>query len=302
MATTINVWPDLPLAEWKDTYETLHMYTQVIGKIRLKLTPLENHWWNVTLYVTPRGLTTSTMSYEAQHFQIDFDFIDHVIRIETTTGSCKTVALRSQSVAEFYLEVMASMKSLGLSVDIRTTPSEVPDPIPFEQDRKHATYDPEYANRFWRILVETNRVFKVFRSRFIGKVSPVHFFWGGFDLAVSRFSGRPAPTHPGTPYGAHFVDVEAYSHEVSSYGFWPGGGSIDQPEFYAYAYPEAQGFKDYPIQPSEAYYHTGMGEFLLPYGVVRTAKSPDDVLLSFLQSTYEQQAPTGIGMHWSVNK
>jgi hypothetical protein len=266
------------------------MYTQIIGKIRLKLTPLENHWWNVTLYVTPRGLTTSTMSYEALHFQIDFDFIDHVLRIEATTGSCKTIALRSQSVAEFYLETMAALKSLGISVNIRTTPSEVPDPIPFEEDRKHATYDPEYANRFWRILVEVNMVFKDFRSRFIGKVSPVHFFWGGFDLAVTRFSGRPAPTHPGTPYGARFVDVEAYSHEVSSCGFWPGGGSIDQPVFYAYAYPEPQGFKDYPIQPPGAYYNTDLGEFLLPYDVARTAKSPDDVLLSFLQSTYEAAA------------
>ena len=193
-------------------------------------------------------------------------------------------------MAEFYQETMAALKSLGISVDIWTTPSEVPDPIPFEQDRKHAIYDPEYANRFWRILVEANRVFKDFRSRFIGKVSPVHFFWGGFDLAVTRFSGRPAPTHPGTPYGAHFVDIEAYSHEVSSCGFWPGGGSIDQPVFYAYAYPESQGFKEYPIQPSEAYYHTSMGEFLSPYEVVRTWKSPDDVLLSFLQSTYEAAA------------
>jgi hypothetical protein len=266
------------------------MWTQIVGKIRLKLTPLENHWWNVTLYVTPRGLTTSTMSYETKHFQIDFDFIDHVLRIETTTGSCRTVALRSQSVAEFYLETMAALKSLGLSVSIRTIPSEVPDPIPFQEDRKHATYDPEHANRFWRILLETNRMFKDFRSRFIGKVSPVHFFWGGFDLAVTCFSGRPAPPHPGTPYGAHFVDIEAYSHEVSSCGFWPCGGPIDGPMFYSYAYPEPQGFKDYPIQPSNAYYHSGMGEFLLPYDVVRTAKSPDEVLLSFLQSTYEAAA------------
>ena len=290
MTTTTGVWPELPLGQWKDTYETLHMYVQGIGKIRLKLTPLENHWWNVTLYVTPRGMTTSIIPYEAQHFQIDFDFIAHLLRIETTTGLSKTIALQSQSVAEFYQETMTALKSLGISVNIWTTPSEVPDPIPFEQDRKHATYDPEYANRFWRILVEANRVFTIFRSRFIGKVSPVHFFWGGFDLAVTRFSGRPAPPHPGTPYGAHFVDVEAYSHEVSSCGFWPGGGPIDSPVFYSYAYPEPQGYKDYSILPREAYYDSSMGEFLLPYDVVRTAKSPDDVLLSFLQSTYEAAA------------
>lgn len=290
MTPAANIWPELPLAEWKDTYETLHMFTQIIGKIRLKLTPLENHWWNVTLYVTPRGLTTSTISYEGQRFQIDFDFIDHLLRIETADGSSKTIDLRSRSVAEFYQETMAALKSLGLYVNIWTTPSEIPDPIPFEQDLKHTTYDPEYANRFWRILVEADRVFKDFRSRFIGKVSPVHFFWGGFDLAVTRFSGRPAPAHPGTPYGARFVDVEAYSHEVSSCGFWPGGGPVDKPVFYAYAYPEPQGFRDYPIQPPEAFYHTGMGEFLLPYDEVRKVKSPDDVLLSFLRSTYDAAA------------
>jgi hypothetical protein len=290
MNTPANIWPELPLAEWKDTYETLHMWTQIIGKIRLKLTPLENHWWNVTLYITPRGLTTSTMSHESQHFQIDFDFIAHLLKIETTVGSHKTIGLRSQSVAEFYQETIAALKSLGLSVNIWTTPSEVPDPIPFEQDRKHATYDPEYANRLWRILLEASRVFKDFRSRFIGKVSPVHFFWGGFDLAITRFSGRPAPAHPGTPYGARFVDVEAYSHEVSSCGFWPGGGPVDKIVFYSYAYPEPQGFKNYPIQPPEAYYHADMGEFILPYDEVRTSKSPDDTMLSFLQRTYEAAA------------
>jgi len=290
MTTATQIWPELPLAEWKDTYKTLHMWVQIVGKIRLKLTPLENHWWNVTLYVTSHGLTTSTMSYQGLHFQIDFDFIAHILRIETAAGSSETIALRPRSVAEFYQETMSALDSLGLSINIWTTPSEVPDPIPFEQDLKHTAYDPKYANRLWRILVETNRVFKEFRSRFIGKASLVHFFWGGFDLAVTRFSGRPAPEHPGTPYGARFVDIEAYSHEVSSCGFWPGGGPIDNPVFYAYAYPEPQGFKDYPIQPSEAFYHTGMGEFLLPYDVVRMSESPDDVLLSFLQSTYEAAA------------
>jgi hypothetical protein len=288
--TTANTWPELPLAEWKDTYETLHMWTQIVGKIRLKLTPLENHWWNVTLYVTTRGLTTSPMSHKGRHFQIDFDFIAHVLMIETTDGSSKTVALRPRSAADFYRETMAALKSLGMPVTIWTTPVEVPDRTPFEKDEKHAAYDPEYAQRFWRILVETSRVFTDFRCRFTGKVSPVHFFWGGFDLDVTRFSGRPAPAHPGSPYLARFVAVEAYSHEVSSCGFWPGGGPVDEPVFYAYAYPEPQGFKEYPIQPSEAFYHTGMSEFLLPYDAVRTAKSPDDVLLSFLQSTYEAAA------------
>jgi Family of unknown function (DUF5996) len=290
MTTATQIWPELPLAEWKNTYETLHMWVQIVGKIRLKLTPLENHWWNVPFYVTSRGLTTSTMSYQGLHFQIDFDFIAHLLRIETTAGSSKTISLRSHSVSKFYQETMSALESLGLSVDIWTTPSEVADPIPFEQDLKHTAYDPKYVNRFWRILVDTDRVFKEFRSRFIGKASPVHFFWGGFDLAVTRFSGRPAPEHPGTPYGARFVDIEAYSHEVSSCGFWPGGGPINEPVFYSYAYPEPQGFKDYPIQPSEAFYHSGMGEFLLPYDVVRMSESPDDVLLSFLQSTYEAAA------------
>ncbi|MGH9911105.1 MAG: DUF5996 family protein, partial [Nitrososphaeraceae archaeon] len=213
------------------------MWTQIVGKIRLKLTPLLNHWWNVTLYVTPRGLTTSTMSYKGQHFQVDFDFISHLLIIQTSEGSIKTIALRPPSVADFYQQTMAAMNSLGLPVTIWTTPSEVPDRTPFENDEKHAAYDPKYVRRFWRILVETSRVFTDFRSRFTGKVSPVHFFWGGFDLAVTRFSGRPPPAHPGTPYGAHFVDVEAYSHEVSSCGFWPGGGPVDKPVFYVYGYP-----------------------------------------------------------------
>ena len=287
---TSNPWPELPLAEWNDTFETLHMWTQIVGKIRLKLTPLENHWWNVTLYVTPRGLTTSIMAYKGQHFQINFDFIGHLMLIETSHGSSKTIALQPESVAEFYQETMAALESLGISVSIWTTPTEVPDRIPFEQDQKHASYDPDYANRFWRILVETRRVLKKFRSWLLGKVSPIHFFWGGFDLAITRFSGRPSPVHPSTPYVAHFVDVEAYSHEVSSCGFWPGGGPVDEAVFYAYAYPGPQGFKDYLIQPPEGFYHTDMGMFLLPYDVVRTAKSPDDVLLSFLQSTYEAAA------------
>jgi len=286
----MNPWPALPLAEWKDTYSTLHMWTQIVGKIRLALTPLVNHWWNVPLYVAPRGLSTSAIPYNDRFFQITFDFISHLLLIETTDGSTKTIALRPRSVAEFYQEMMAALKSLGMPVTIWTTPVEVADRTPFEKDQKHSTYDPEYAQRVWRILAQTSRVLTEFRSRFIGKVSPVHFFWGAFDLAVTRFSGRTAPSHPGVPNCGLFVMVEAYSHEVSSCGFWPGGGLINEPAFYAYAYPEPQGFKEYPIQPPEAFYHREISEFLLPYDVVRTAKSPDEVLLSFLQSTYEAEA------------
>ena len=287
---TIDSWPELPLSEWKDTLATLHMWTQIVGKIRLKLSPLENHWWNVPLYVTPRGLTTSAIPYNDRLFQISFDFIDHLLVIETTGGSIKTIALQPRSVAEFYQETMAALDSLKVPVTIWTTPVEVPDRTPFEEDQKHAAYDPEYAQRCWRILVQASRVLTKFRSRFIGKVSPVHFFWGAFDMAVTRFSGRPAPLHPGVPNCGVFVMQEAYSHEVSSCGFWPGGGLVNEPAFYAYAYPEPQGFKDYPIQPSEAFYHTGISEFLLPYDVIRSSKSHDEVLLNFLQSTYEAAA------------
>jgi hypothetical protein len=286
----MNPWPELPLAEWKDTLATLHMWTQIVGKIRLALTPLENHWWNVPLYVTPRGLTTSAIPYGDRLFQINFDFISHLLLIETTDGSVKTFALRPCSVAEFYKEIMTTLGSLGMPVTIWTTPVEVQDRTPFEEDQKHAAYDAEYAQRVWRILVQSDRVLTKFRSRFIGKVSPIHFFWGAFDMAVTRFSGRPAPKHPGVPNCGLFVMQEAYSHEVSSCGFWPGGGLVDEPAFYAYAYPEPQGFKDYPIQPPKAFYHSGISEFLLPYNVVRTSNSPDEILLSFLQSTYEAAA------------
>ena len=287
---TTNPWPSLPLSEWKDTYETLHRWTQIIGKIRLALSPPMNHWWNTTLYVTRRGLTTSLLSYKGQYLQIDFDFIDHILLVRTAKDFPKTIALQPRSVADFYHEVMRTLESLGMPITIWTTPVEVQDRTPFEKDEKHATYDPEYAQRVWRIMAETSKVLEEFRSRFIGKVSPVHFFWGAFDLAVTRFSGRTAPPHPGAPNMARFVAVEAYSHEVSSCGFWPGGGLVNEPAFYAYAYPEPQGFKDYPIQPKVAFYHKEMGEFLLPYEIVRNAKSPDDALLSFLQTTYEAAA------------
>lgn len=288
MAT--DVWPALPLQDWKDTYATLHMWTQIVGKIRLGQTPLLNHWWNVTLYVTSRGLTTSAMPYDDRIFEIDFDFMDHNLLIRSSDGGSKTVRLYPRSVADFYRETLAALQSLRIPVTIWTTPVEVEDRTPFEQDQKHAAYNPEYAQRVWRILLQTSRVLTEFRSRFIGKVSPVHFFWGAFDLALTRFSGRRAPAHPGAPNLARFVAVEAYSHEVSSCGFWPGGGPVDMPVFYAYAYPEPEGFKEYAIQPAEAFYHPQMREFLLPYDVVRTAKSPDQVLLAFVQSTYEAAA------------
>ena len=285
-----NVWPELPLEEWKDTYATLHMWTQIIGKIKLALTPPVNHWWNSTLYVTPTGLTTGSMFYNDQLLQIDFNFVSHLLLIITTDNPTKSIILRPCSVAEFYQEVMDALELLGISVTIWTTPVEVQDQTPFEKDHKHVSYDPNYVRRLWFILSQATRVLLEFRSRYIGKVSPVHFFWGAFDLAVTRFSGRPAPQHVGVPNCPRHVMVEAYSHEVSSCGFWPGGGPVSEPVFYAYAYPEPEGFKKYPVQPAEAFYHTGMSEFLLPYEKVRIAKSPDDVLLSFLQSTYEAEA------------
>ena len=290
---TKNAWPALPLSKWKETYATLHLWTQIVGKIRLALTPMQNHWWNTALYVSPRGLTTSTMHYNGQLLQIDFNFIDHMLVIETTDQAPKIIALQPRTVADFYQNTMDALSSLGMPIKIWTTPVEVVDRTPFEKDEKHASYDPEYAQKFWRILTQDNRVFTKFRCRYTGKVSPIHFFWGAFDLAVTRFSGRMAPSHPGAPNVARFVAVEAYSHEVSSCGFWPGGGPIDEPVFYAYTYPEPDGFSQFPTQPAEAFYHKELGEYLLPYDVVRTAESPDDILLSFLESTYEAAATCG---------
>src|SRR5437660_5638559 len=288
-----EIWPSLPLDAWRDTYATLHMWTQIIGKVRLALAPMINHWWQVTLYVTSRGLTTSPMPYGTRTLQIEFDFLDHQLRIETSDGDRRSLTLAPRSVAEFYRETMASLKSLGIAVSIWSTPVEVEDRTPFEEDDKHAAYDADYAQRFWRVLVQSDRILTEFRSRFIGKVSPVHFFWGACDMAVTRFSGRSAPDHPGAPNVARFVAREAYSQEVSSCGFWPGGGVVEMPVFYAYAYPEPEGFKDYPIQPREAFYSLAMREFMLPYDTVRTAPSPDSVLLAFLQSTYEAAATLG---------
>jgi hypothetical protein len=284
-----ELWPSLPWEAWQETCATMHMWSQIIGKIRLKLAPRLNHWWQVALYLTPRGLTTSPIPYKSHIFQMDFDFLDHELQISTDWGNNLAFPLRGKSVAAFYGETISSLRSLGIEAHIWTTPVEVPERTPFERDTTHATYDPEYAQRFWRVLVQSDRVLKEFRSRFLGKVSPVHFFWGAFDLAVTRFSGRRAPEHPGVPYVARYVMVEAYSHEVSSCGFWPGAG-LGQPAYYAYAYPEPEGFKEYPVWPTEAYYHKDFGEFILPYEAVRTALSPDETLMGFFQSTYEAAA------------
>jgi Family of unknown function (DUF5996) len=293
--TQPDVWPSLPFSEWSDTCATLHRWTQVIGKIRLVQMPLINHWWQVPLYVTSRGLTTSPIPFGVRTFQIDFDFIDHRLTITTSDGATEGFALRPQTVADFYDETMQRLKALGLDIRIWTMPVEIPDPVPFEQDRQHSAYDSEYANRFWRLLVQADRVFTAFRARFLGKASPVHFFWGSFDLAVTRFSGRLAPLHPGTPNVADRITREAYSHEVSSCGFWPGGAGLEQPIFYSYAYAEPAGFKAMPVRPKSAFYSGDFGEFILPYVEIRQATAPDEALLDFLQSTYEAAANSA---HW----
>ncbi|HEX8178821.1 MAG TPA: DUF5996 family protein [Pyrinomonadaceae bacterium] len=285
------VWPALPLDEWRETYATLHMWTQVVGKIRLALTPLVNHWWNTPLYLTARGLTTSPMPYDHRSFQIDFDFIEHTLLIACSDGATRTLPLAPQTVADFYRTLMAALRALGIEVHIWTTPVEIPDPIPFEQDTQHAAYAAEYAARFWQILVQTARVFETFRARFTGKVSPVHFFWGSFDLAVTRFSGRRAPERA----GADAITREAYSHEVISHGFWPGSGPLQTPAFYAYAAPEPAGLSAAAIRPPQAFYSQEMKEFILRYDDVRQAASPPALLLEFLQSTYEAGADLA---HW----
>lgn len=286
------IWPELPLDSWLDTYETLHRWSQVVGKIRLKLSPMVNHWWQVPLYVSSCGLTTSPMFYGPHNCEAEFDFLRHELRITTDRGEIRKITLAPRTVADFYTETMAAFTSLGIDAGIWTTPVEITDRTPFEKDYSHKSYDPEYAQRFWRILVQVDRVFKQFRSRFAGKVSPVHFFWGSFDMAVTRFSGRTAPVHPGAPNVARFVPIEAYSHELSSSGFWPGAG-LGEPAFYSYSYAEPEGFRDYPVQPREAYFNKDFGEFILPYDAVRRAGDTDGVLLSFLQTTYDAAAETG---------
>jgi Family of unknown function (DUF5996) len=287
-------WPELNYADWKDTCATLHMWTQIVGKIRLRLTPWMNHSWHVTLYLTSRGLTTSPIPHGNDTFEIRFDFIDHELRILKSDGGSRVLKLQPQSVSKFYKEVMRSLDELNLPVKIDMLPNEIADPIPFDKDEKHRSYDPQYANRFWRVLVQADRVFKQFRSRFCGKCSPVHFFWGSFDLAVTRFSGRQAPPHPGgIPHLPDAITREAYSQEVSSLGFWPGNDAIPQAIFYSYAYPEPKGFSEAKVKPDAAAYNSQVKEFVLPYDAVRTAKSPDDALLEFAQSTYDAASTLG---------
>ena len=287
-------WPPLPLAEWQDTYATLHMWMQIVGKVRLAQAPMLNHWWQVPLYVTTRGLTTSPIPYGDISFEISFDFLDHRLRVQTSDNAVRTLALVPRPVADFYREFMAVLRALGLEVKIWTMPVEVSDPIPFEKDDKHHSYVPEQAQRFWRVLKQIERVLQQFRCGFLGKSSPVHFFWGSFDLAVTRFSGRTAPPHPGgIPHVADWVTRLAYSHEVSSCGFWPGGGPVPEPVIYAYAYPEPEEFRNFPVRPPAANYHDDLREFLLPYEAVRRAANPDSMILDFAQSTYEAAADTG---------
>jgi hypothetical protein len=291
MAPHQERWPELPYAAWKDARDTLHLWTQAVGKIRMALSPWLNHSWHVALYVTVRGLTTSPIPWQGGSFAIDFDFIDHVLWVRTSGGHFRQVMLKPMSVAEFYEALMIALRELGIDVRIATMPCEIADCIPFEQDTRHAAYDADYANRFWRVLLAASDVFARFRTGFLGKASPVHFFWGSFDLAVTRFSGRRAPRHPGgVPHLPDAVAAEAYSHEVSSAGFWPGGGAIDYPAFYSYAYPEPEGFRASKVRPDAAVFNNDLGEFILPYDAVRTAADPDQALLEFLQSTYEAAA------------
>jgi hypothetical protein len=289
--TPTSPWPELPTAEWRETCATLHLWTQIVGKIRLARTPWLNHSWHVALYVTPRGLTTSPIPDGIRSFQIDFDFIDHELRISSSDGAAQRFALAGQSVASFHAAVMAALAELGIHITIDEMPNELPEPIRFSLDQKHASYDPNAVRRFLQILVNADRVFKQFRTGFLGKASPVHFFWGSFDLAVTRFSGRRAPRHPGgVPYLSDAVACEAYSHEESSAGFWPGSGAIDYPAFYSYAYPEPAGFRTTTVRPTAAFFSETLGEFILPYDAVRSAARPDQALLEFLQSTYEAAA------------
>jgi hypothetical protein len=284
-------WPTLQLDSWKDTCATLHMWTQMVGKVRLRLTPLMNHWWNVPLYVTARGLTTLRIPYGERAFELWFDFIRHQLVLETTDGIVKTLQLAPRSVAEFYQEFVEMLRSAGIEVKIWRMPVEIPNPIPFDQDRVHASYDRAAVEKFWRILLSVDAVFSQFRAGFIGKCSPVHFFWGSFDLAVTRFSGRRAPKRP----GADAMTREAYSHEVSSVGFWPGSGDVKDAAFYSYMVPEPEGLKEARIRPDAAHYDRQLGEFLLMYEDVRKTESPSTALLDFCQSTYEAGANLG---HW----
>ena len=288
-----EIWPELHYSDWADTCTTLHRWTQVVGKIQLALNPMANHWWHATLHLNARGFGTQSITCDRRCIELDFDFIDHALCICTSDGQQRSIALRPRSVASFYHEVMATLASLDVRVRIWPVPMEILDPIPLDQDEVHAAYDAEYAQRFWRVLVACDRVLQTFRSRFVGKASPVQLFWGALDLAYTRFSGRLAPTHPGVAGVPDFVTREAYSHEVSSCGFWPGSAPGQDAAFYAYAYPEPPGYREARVLPSQAFYSPDLGEYLLPYEAVRTAQDPDQVLLDFLQTTYEAAAVGG---------
>jgi hypothetical protein len=284
-----EAWPALPLAEWKDTCDTLHMWMQVVGKVRLELSPHVNHWWEVPLYVDARGMTTSPIPCPGGIFEAQFDFVDHKLEIVTSWNERKILRLYTRTVAGFYREFLDALQALGIEVKLWPMPVEVPNPIRFDQDVTHSRYDPEYAHRFWRLMVTLDTIFKEFRARFIGKVSPVHFFWGSFDLAVTRFSGRRAPERQ----GADKITREAYSHEEISAGWWPGGGGVDDAAFYAYAAPEPAGFREASVGPKAAYYHPELKEFILPYKDVRAAADPKAAVLEFLESTYDAGAKLG---------
>lgn len=289
MTTTDDTrWPALPYDDWKDTCTTLHMWMQVVGKVALAQAPPLNHSWGVTLHVTPRGLSTRTLPYGARSFAIGFDFIDHRLEIHASDGETRTLALQPRTVADFYRELMAALDAMGLPVRIWPVAVEVPDPIRLDRDIVHRSYDPEYANRFWRILAQAERVFTATQCGFVGKCSPAHFFWGSFDLAVTRFSGRRAPPRTGPAF-----ERDAYSHEVISHGFWPGSGMLPEPAFYAYAVPSPDGLQDASVQPDAAYYHRELGEFILPYEAVRRSATPDQALRAFVDSTYAQAADLG---------
>jgi len=284
MARALEEWPALPLPEWEDTYRTLQLWTQIVGKVRLELTPLENHWWNTALYVNARGLTTSPIAYRGGAFEMDFDFLNHRLELRTSKGREDAIALAPKSVAAFYRETLAMLERAGIQVELNPKPQELPNPIPLDQDETHAAYDPDYANRWWRVLVSSDGVFREFRARFMGKSSPVHFFWGSFDLCTTRFCGRPAPPRRGV------ITREAYSQECSSLGWWPGGGAIEGPAFYAYMAPEPAGYATRPSLPVGGFYHEPMHEFLLGYDDVRRAKSPREEILEFAQQTYSAGA------------
>jgi hypothetical protein len=294
VAASDEIWPSLPFAEWKETAKTLHMWTQIVGKVRLALTPWMNHSWHVTLYLTARGLTTSPIAFGARVFEIRFDFVSHELRLLTGDGALKVIPLRPQSVAQFYRALLSALGELDIKAHFSTTPNEVDPAIPFDKNETDAAYDPAYANRFWRVLLQGDRVFKEFRSEFCGKCSPVHFFWGSFDLAVTRFSGRRAPPHPGgVPHLPDAVTREAYSQEVSSLGFWPGNEMMPDPIFYSYAYPEPRGFSEAEVKPVFARYNPQLKEFVLPYEKMRQSESPDAALLDFAHSTYDAASTLG---------